>query len=347
MRTFHSGWVAQEGWDMTQGLARVEELFEARNPKAQAEIADIDWIVTIENTDKEIIVRITATDLTKEEYYFSDKYELAVKVGQEVKAKQIIARNKAEKQRLTTKFPWKVKKIENWVIVIEDIIPRSYEYKFELGKTLIVKDGDEVKAWDKLTPWAINIAKLMEVAWVVRAEQYIVDEIKAIYSSQGQTVNSKHIELVVRQMFSKVRILEKWDSEFFPWDIVDIIAYKKTQDKLLKEGKTPPFAERLLLWITKISLYTESWLSAASFQETVRVLVESWVSAKIDKLKELKENVIIGRLIPAGKQYRKLIWLEKQQDIEDDYFNVEEIEHDISNKKLEELNAELEHESDF
>jgi DNA-directed RNA polymerase subunit beta' len=188
----------------------------------------------------------------------------------------------------------------------------------------------------------------MQVAWVVRAEQYIVDEIKSIYSSQGQTVNSKHIELVTRQMFSRVRVLDKWDTEFFPWDIVDIIRFKSNNDKLIKEGKKPGIAERLLLWITKISLYTESWLSAASFQETVRVLVEGSVSAKIDKLKELKENVIIGRLIPAGKQYRKLVWLETEQDnINEEYFDVTELEEDISAKHLEELNSKMEHESDF
>ncbi len=348
MRTFHSGWVAQEWWDMTQGLARVEELFEARIPKLEAEIVDIDWVIQIDNLDDKIVVKITSRQIKKEEYYYSSKFEVAVKVWNCVKAKQIIARNKAEKQRLTTKFPWIVRKIENWVIIIEDEIPRSYEYSFELGKTLLVTDGQEVKAWEKLTSWALNISKLMEVAWVTIAEQYIVDEIKSIYSSQGQTVNSKHIELVVRQMFSKVRILDKWDSEFFPGDIIDIITYKKTADELIRDGKKAPFGERLLLWITKISLYTESWLSAASFQETVRVLVEGSVSAKIDKLKELKENVIIGRLIPAWKQYRKLVWREIESDnISEEYFNAEDLEEDISVRKLEELNAKHEHESDF
>jgi DNA-directed RNA polymerase subunit beta' len=114
----------------------------------------------------------------------------------------------------------------------------------------------------------------MDVAGVITAEQYIVDEIKAIYSSQGQTVNSKHIELVVRQMFSRVRVNSKGDTPFFPGDIVDIIKFKSENDRLLQEGKKPGIAERLLLGITKISLYTDSWLSAASFQETVRVLVE-------------------------------------------------------------------------
>ena len=348
MRTFHSGWVAQEGWDMTQGLARVEELFEARIPKVEAEIVDIDGTLSIHQTEDKTIVTVTANELKEEEYYYTSKFELAVKEWQEVKAKQIIARNKAEKQRLTTSFPWIVKKIDNWVIVIKDKEPRSYEYTFDLGKNILLEDWAQVYAWDKITVGYLNIWKLMQVAWVVKAEQYIVDEIKSIYSSQGQTVNSKHIELVTRQMFSRVRVLDKWDTEFFPWDIVDIIRFKSENDKLIKEGKKPGIAERLLLWITKISLYTESWLSAASFQETVRVLVEGSVSAKIDKLKELKENVIIGRLIPAGKQYRKLVGLETEQDnLEEEYFDVTEIEEDISARKLEELNAEVEHESDF
>ena len=348
MRTFHSGWVAQEGWDMTQGLARVEELFEARTPKVEAEIVDIDWTASINTNEENIIVTVTAEDIKREEYYYSSKFEIAVKVGSEVKAKQIIARNKAEKQRLTSKFPWIVKKIDDWVIIIEDQIPRSYDYTFALWRNLLIKDWDQVKAWEKLTIWALDISKLMQVAWVIKAEQYIVDEIKSIYSSQGQTVNSKHIELVTRQMFSKVRILDKWDSEFFPWDIIDVISYKKNADKLVRDGKKAPFWERLLLWLTKISLHTDSWLSAASFQETVRVLVEGSVSAKIDKLQELKENVIIGRLIPAGKQYRKLAWREIEADnLSEEYFNAEELEEDISARKLEELNAKTQHESDF
>jgi DNA-directed RNA polymerase subunit beta' len=139
----------------------------------------------------------------------------------------------------------------------------------------------------------------MEISGTLKAEEYIVGEIKSIYSSQGQTVNSKHIELIVRQMFSKVRIIDKGDSEFFPGDIVDIIAFKKANAELNDENKMQAIGERLLLGLTKISLHTDSWLSAASFQETVRVLVEASVSNRIDKLTELKENVIIGRKIPA------------------------------------------------
>ena len=349
MRTFHSGWVAKEGWDMTQGLARVEELFEARNPKALAEISDLDGKIEIEQTDSDLIVRVCAEELYEEEYYFEDTFEVAVKVGQKIKAKQILARNTTDKQKLTSTFAGEVKKISDGMIIIKDVEPRVFEYKFDLWKTLLVKEWDVVTKGQKITEWALNIQKLKDVAWVLAAEQYIVDEIKSIYSSQGQTVNSKHIELIVRQMFSRVRVTSKGDTEFFPWDIVDIIKFKKDNDALLAEGKRPGIAERLLLGITKISLYTDSWLSAASFQETVRVLVEGSVSGKIDKFREMKENVIIWRRIPAWEQYKRMIdssYVE-QDDSEEAYFDPKSPEVDISEKHLQAVAEEMEHESDF
>ncbi len=345
MRTFHSGWVAKEGGDMTQGLARVEELFEARNPKVTAEISDIDGVVEIERIDKNTIVRVVAHELEEEEYYFGDQFEVAVKVGQTIKPKQILARNKKERQRITSTFGGEVKKIEAGMIVIKDTEKRVFEYEFDLGRSILVNSGDTVRKSQKITEGYVNLQKLMLVGGVLEAQKYIVGEVKSIYSSQGQTVNSKHIELIVRQMFSRVRVLDKGDTEFFPWDIVDIIEFKNENDKLLSEGKKPGIGERLLLGITKISLHTESWLSSASFQETVRVLVESSVSGKIDKLKELKENVIIGRLIPAGKQYRIVNGLEEYSEWE--YFDPEETGVDVSEEHLKEVTKEIEHESDF
>ena len=175
----------------------------------------------------------------------------------------------------------------------------------------------------------------MEIAWPLKTQSYIVNDIKEIYTSQGQTVNSKHIELIVRQMFSKVKITNAWDSSFFPGDIVDIIKFKKENDKLGKEWLKQAIGTRLLLGLTKISLFTESWLSAASFQETVRVLVEASVSKKIDTLDWLKENVIIGRLIPTLKYFENntniwsFFWQDQEEDVEnpsysnkrDDYEN--------------------------
>ena len=345
MRTFHSWWVAKEGWDMTQGLARVEELFEARTPKASAEISDIDWIVSIESVDDWIVVRVTWEDLVSDEYYFEDSFEVWVKVGQELKVRQIIARNTKDKQKIISKFAWIVDKIEEWLIVVKDIVPRVFEYKFPVGKTILVKDWEKIALAQKITEWALDLNKVKEIAWVLTCEQYIVDDIKSIYASQGQTVNSKHIELIVRQMFSRVRVTSKWDTDFFPWDIVDIIRFKKENEILLNEGKKPGIAERLLLGITKISLYTDSWLSAASFQETVRVLVEGSVSGKIDKFKEMKENVIIGRQIPAWKQYRKIHGMEIESD--DEYFDEFDETVDISEEHMQKVIQEMEHESDF
>ena len=349
MRTFHSGWVATEGWDMTQGLSRVEELLEARVPKALSEISDIAWSVELNDIEGKTIVKVTATELEQEEYYFSEKFEVAVKVGQEVKAKQIIARNKPERQRLTSKFAGKVTKVENGVIEISDIEPRVYEYSFDLWTTILVENGETIEKGQKLTIWNLSLQKLMDVSGVVSSEQYIVDDIKAIYASQGQTVNSKHIEIIVRQMFSRVRIIDKWDTEFFPWDVIDIIKFKNRNDELMREGKKAWIWERLLLGITKISLFTESWLSAASFQETVRVLVESSVSGKIDKLEQLKENVIIWRLIPAGKEYRRKHWFEEEkiEESTQEYFDSKEEQVDISEKHMAEIIKEMEEESNF
>ena len=345
MRTFHSGWVAKEWWDMTQGLARVEELFEARVPKLVAEISDIDWIIEIEQTENSLIVRVVAEELLTEEYYYEEEFDVIVKPGQSVKKKQIIARSTKDKQKLIANFAWEVKKVEEWMIVIKDLENRVFEYTFDMGKTLLVKQWDKIATWQKITWGSLSIQKLKEVAWVLAAEQYIVDDIKSIYASQGQTVNSKHIELIVRQMFSRVRVTSKWDSEFFPWDIVDIIKFKAENNRLIREGKRASIAERLLLGITKISLYTDSWLSAASFQETVRVLVEWSVSGKIDKFKEMKENVIIGRLIPAWKQYRRL----NDQCIASDseYFDIYDDWIDVWERHLVEMVEEMEHESDF
>lgn len=347
MRTFHSWWVAKEGWDMAQGLSRVEELFEARSPKVSAEISDIDWIVQIEQVDSNIIVRVVAEDLYNEEYYHEDNFDVVVKVGQTIKAKQVLAKSNIDKQKIVSLFAWEVKKIEEWVIIVRDLETRVYEYIFDLGRRILVKEGQKVTKWQKITEGSLNLQKLKDVAWVLVTQQYIVDEIKAIYSSQWQTVNSKHIELIVRQMLSRVRVTSKWDTEFFPWDIVDIIKFKSENARLIKEGKKPGIAERLLLGITKISLYTESWLSAASFQETVRVLVEGSVSGKIDKFKEMKENVIIGRLIPAGKQYRKIHNQSTEEDIESQYFDPNEDDIDVWEFHLEEVMKDMEHESDF
>jgi len=169
----------------------------------------------------------------------------------------------------------------------------------------------------------------MDTAGMLATEMYIVNDIKEIYSSQGQTVNAKHIELIARQMFSKIRITNAGDSTFFPGDIVDIIRFRKENKEIAKAGGVEALGVDLLLGLTKISLFTESWLSAASFQETVRVLVDASTSRKVDHLDGLKENVIIGRLIPTlqyfdnNRDVGEYFAHERDGEFEDDYSELE------------------------
>lgn len=305
MRTFHSWWVAKEGWDITQGLTRVEELFEARSPKYESVIAPFNWTVSeVKMWEKNIILTFIANELESKEYYFpNESYKAAVKKWDKVEEKQLLAKSTDSKNKITALRAWKVDKIDENMIVIKDLEPQKVTFELEYWRNVLVSSWDKVEIWDKITEWHINIQKLMEIAGPLKTQNYIVNDIKEIYTSQWQTVNSKHIELIVRQMFSKIKITNAWDTSFFPWDIVDIIRFKKENDDMVRAWTRQAIWSQLLLWLTKISLFTDSWLSAASFQETVRVLVEASVSKKIDKLDWLKENVIIWRLIPTLKYY--------------------------------------------
>ncbi len=229
-----------------------------------------------------------------------------------------------------------VAKIEDGIITIRDEEPQTREYRVESGRNLLVQEGEMVQIGDKLTEGHINIHHLMEIAGALKTQLYIVGEIKGIYSSQGQTVNSKHIELIIRQMFSKVRITNAGDTSFFPGDIVDIIKFKKENDKMAENGQKQAIGTRLLLGLTKISLFTDSWLSAASFQETVRVLVDASTARKIDKLEGLKENVIIGRLIPT------LSYFENNRDV-GEYFGTESEEDYLTRHNYEAKNINEEY----
>ena len=245
-------------------------------------------------------LEIEAQEKQIREYYIVDEsIKLTVAKGDTVEAKQIIGKSKEIKQKIQTTHAGRVTKITADVVTIEDLIPEQVAYEVPAGRNILVKEGDTVKIGTKLTEGHINIQSLMDVAGILATELYIVNDIKEIYSSQGQTVNAKHIEVIVRQMFSKIKITNAGDSSFFPGDIVDVIRFRKENRELTKTGLDEAIGVELLLGLTKISLFTDSWLSAASFQETVRVLVDASTSRKIDYLDGLKENVIIGRLIPT------------------------------------------------
>ena len=303
MRTFHMGGVA-EGGDITQGLTRVEELFEARSPKNAAVLAEISGKATVKVNKEGAHVTIEALDLGEDEYMIPLDYEADVKVGDVIRPKQIIARSKSEKGTLKSKDEGKVHSIKGGKIILKHTEKRLKEYMFSRRSRLNIANGDVVTRGQALNAGHINLQQLMELSDVMTVMKYVMSEVHHIYASQGQTINEKHIEIIVKQMFSKVRIVTAGDSSFLPGEMVTVEQYEMTKRELKKAKKNPPHGERLLMGISRIAISTNSWLSAASFQETIRVLVEAATTRKIDQLKGLKENVIIGKLIPAGHVYK-------------------------------------------
>jgi DNA-directed RNA polymerase subunit beta' len=304
MRTFHMGGVA-EGADITQGLPRVEELFEARSPKSAAILSEISGVVSKKKTKTHVELTVKEQELGSDTYHLRLGFKAAVKKGDQVREKQIIARSEADKSTVRAKFSGKVKKIGEHELVVEHLERQELSYKLSPKTTLLVDANDTVVRGQALTGGHFDLRELMEKTDIVAAQQYIVKEVQGIYASQGQTINDKHVEIIAKQMFSKVRIIDVGDTEFLPGEVTDIIRYERGNAALKKKKKKEAYGERILLGLTRIALNTDSWLSAASFQETIRVLVDAAVTKRMDTLEGLKENVIIGRLINAGKIYKR------------------------------------------
>ena len=263
MRTFHTGGVA--GNDITQGLPRVEELFEARKPKGLAIITEFAGTATLKDTKKkrEVIVTNNETGETK-------------------------------------------------------------AYLIPYGSRIKVMDGAELEAGDELTEGSVNPHDILKIKGVRAVQDYMIQEVQRVYRLQGVEINDKHIEVIVRQMLKKIRIENNGDSDFLPGTLVDILDYEDMNEKLVEEGKEPAEGKQVMLGITKASLATNSFLSAASFQETTKVLTEAAIKGKIDPLIGLKENVIIGKLIPAGtgmKRYRDIKLSTDVNSLDEIYFD--------------------------
>ena len=277
MRTFHSGGVA--GDDITQGLPRVEELFEARKPKGLAIIAEGAGVVSIRDEKKKREVIITNNETGEAKNY---------------------------------------------------LIPFNSRIKPE------IEDGRYVEAGDELTEGSVNPHDILKIKGVRAVQDYILREVQRVYRLQGVDINDKHVEVIVRQMLKKVRIETPGDSEYLPGMTADTLEFNETCEKLLEAGQEPPTATQILLGITKSSLATNSFLSAASFQETTKVLTEAAINGKVDPLIGLKENVIIGKLIPAGtgmKRYRSVKLttdtVEELNVSEDGEFSLDEDNDDV------------------
>ena len=277
MRTIHSGGVAGVA-DITQGLPRVEELFEARKPKGLAIISEIDGTVRI-----------------KEE---KNKKEVVIKGEHEAK-----------------------------------------EYVIPFGSKLRVREGDEVVAGDPITEGSINPGEILAIKGPTGVFEYLTTEVQKVYRNQGVDINDKHIELIARQMLKKVRVEDNGDTNMFSGSLVDMYDFEDENNRVIAEGKTPATGKRVLLGITKASLATESFLSAASFQETTKVLTEAAIKGKTDELIGLKENVIIGKLIPAGtgmKIYQDT-QIKTEQDDETTELNNDEMSQDVDTVNDEEM----------
>ncbi len=331
MRTFHSGGVAGQD-DITQGLPRVEEIFEARSPKKKALMSDVEAKVKIEFAQKVIkdhqgkeilvdnpqakILSLVYKGKDQDKYYFSEKInEVKLATGATTKDKKSLAIKilvkagdkvnqgtdlfKVGLETVKAKAGGLVNVSDKYVSLAKTVT-KTKEFSIPKGTMLMVENGDQVKKGDQLTEGSLDLRELYNLRGQLATQKYIISEIQYVYSSQGQPLNDKHVEIIARQLFSRYMIIESGDTSLLPGETVEEEVLSQANLKV----KQPAKANRLLLGITKASLSTDSFLSAASFQETSRVLIEAAVNGKIDYLEGLKENVIIGCLIPAGTGYK-------------------------------------------
>jgi DNA-directed RNA polymerase subunit beta' len=305
MRTFHTGGVAGE--DITMGLPRVEELFEARVPKDTCVIAEIDGNIEILKTDTGRKIKVVSTDALRDEYTFPKGQKPQVEDGGQVDVGQVIAAmagwdgdraNTAAYTAARLAGTINFEKGNKAVVHFEQTEER--EYAIPTAARLRVEDGQHANAGEQLTEGSINPQDILRIQGREAVQRHLVDEVQKVYRSQGVSINDKHIEIIVRQMLKKVRVDYPGDTEMLPGELVDRFAYEQANAEVLAEGGEPATATTVLLGVTKASLNTDSFLAAASFQETTRVLTEAAISGAKDRLVGLKENVIIGKLIPAG-----------------------------------------------
>ncbi|MDP6550124.1 MAG: DNA-directed RNA polymerase subunit beta', partial [Dehalococcoidia bacterium] len=311
MRTFHTGGVA--GLDITSGLPRVEELFEARVPKGAAILADIDGTVEIESDEEGRRLRMVSREEFREDYPLPENAQVLVDQGEYVEPGMVLAStvlslsgengaaaddDAPPAEEVVANMGGRVDLNEEGISIIwEDVEER--EHLVPASARILVVDGDQVKAGDALISGPLNPHDILHIRGKDELQRYLVDEVQQVYLSQGVSIHDKHIEIILRQMLRRVQVESTGDSDFIPGQMVDKFEFQEKNAKVLAEGGEPATAKPVLLGVTRASLLTDSFLSAASFQETTRVLTQAAVSGAQDWLLGLKENVIIGRLIPA------------------------------------------------
>ncbi|MFH1003195.1 MAG: DNA-directed RNA polymerase subunit beta' [Chloroflexota bacterium] len=309
LRTFHTGGVV--GLDITSGLPRVEEIFEARVPKGQATVSEIDGVVEVIEGDEGAVIKVAGTETYRDEYALPAGWPVLVENGQPVDAGTVLAGPAVEAGETTGSVALTAENepvqariggtvsIEDGQLFITYDEEERREYATPLASFIRVQTGDEVKAGNQLTDGSVNPQDILRILGREAVQHYLVGEVQKVYRSQGVNINDKHIEVIARQMLTKVRIDSPGDTDLVPGEMTDRFRYEDTNARILAEGGEPATAHTVLLGITRASLNTNSWLAAASFQETTRVLTEAAIKGEVDRLVGLKENVIIGKLIPA------------------------------------------------
>jgi DNA-directed RNA polymerase subunit beta' len=306
MRTFHTGGIAGAQGDITQGLPRVEELFEARIPKDKAEISEIDGVVEIvkdENTGVRT-VRVVSSNVFFDEYQLPEGSQVLVNDQDKVQKDQVIALMPAENGNEPVSV---LARTEGEVLINPDgLLSIRFEereersYPIPAARNIVVNQGQKIQAGTPITAGQRGPQDVLRIQGREAVQMYVVKEVQRVYRNTGVYINDKHIEVIIRQMLRRVKVDEPGDTEMLPDDLVDRFVYADTNAHVLAEGGEPATAQTVLLGVTKASLNTDSFLAAASFQETTRVLTEAAIEAQTDHLVGLKENVIIGKLIPAG-----------------------------------------------
>jgi len=304
LRTFHTGGVAAGG-DITTGLPRVEELFEARKtPKGEAIVAEINGTAQIIQSDKYADLRsinVLHSEMVDDTYTIPDDWKIEVKDATEVKPGDLLA--SLDGATITAQHAGKLRIKKRQVIVAYEQREET-EYDIPTTARLLIKSGDHVEAGQPLTEGSLNPHRTLRIQGREACQMYLLSEVQKVYRSQGQNIHDKHFEVIIRKMLSRVQVTRPGDTKYLPGDPVDRLEIKKGNEQLLVEGKQPARFTEMLLGVTKASLSTDSFLSASSFQHTIKVLAQAAIASSSDPLFGLKENVIIGKLIPAGTGFK-------------------------------------------
>ncbi|MEN6479619.1 MAG: DNA-directed RNA polymerase subunit beta' [Anaerolineales bacterium] len=311
LRTFHTGGVAGAS-DITQGLPRVQEVFEARIPRGQAIVAETGGIVEIRSEGDQRWASVTSTEVQRVTHAVPANYTIRVENGDMVSVGEVLATHENDPE-IVSKAAGRVLLQDDTIVVIHEATSVT-EYEVPIAARLLVRTGDVVKPGDMITEGSRDPHQILQLLGIEATREYMVNEIQRVYRTQGVTIADKHIEVIIRQMLRRVRVIENGDTTFLPGQLVDRLELEDRNHEIIESGGEPATAEPVVLGITKAALTTDSFLSAASFQHTISVLAEAAVEGRVDELVGIKESVLIGKLIPAGTGFRSRLDRERQAE---------------------------------